>query len=461
MKKTLFATFMVALLAALPAAAQVNMTNYVALGDSLTMGVASAGMMDFYQERSYPGVLAQQAGTPDFQMPLISPPGMPPLWELQALFPNTILGPTTDVPGMPYNAELPRPYNNLGISGATVYDLFSTTGDIQNLLRGNTDNVPFDIVLRFPTFPGTDIPAPAVAQAIGLEPTFVTMWIGNNDILGAAYYATPVEGVTMTPVDLFTEYYQTVLGALATSTSADIVVFTLPNVTAIPFVTTTAPYLDVPGVGRVPLIGSNGLLPEDAYVTLGASSLLAQGIGIPVELGGTGEPLPEDLQIVGTEVYPGVVLRPEEVETISNRITAFNQVIRATAGALGAHVFDAGAVFRSISAEGAGPFGGIELSTDFLTGGIFSYDGIHPQNIGQAIVAMELIDFINAEFGADIPQVNMDQVLCLGGCADQGPPAGAPSKDAILSYEALLQLQHAFPLVGWPHPQYEVESHTD
>ena len=51
---------------------------------------------------------------------------------------------------------------------------------------GNTENAMHDIILRFPVFPGTDVPAPAIAQAIALNPSFVTMWIGSNDILGAA-----------------------------------------------------------------------------------------------------------------------------------------------------------------------------------------------------------------------------------------------------------------------------------
>ena len=74
------------------------------------------------------------------------------------------------------------------------------------------------------------------------------------------------------------------------------------------------------------------------------------------------------------------------------------------------------------------------------------------QNIGQAIVAMELIDFINAEFGASIPQVNMDQVLCLGGCADQGPPAGAPTKDFVFSPDAMHQLLGGWNFTGYSNP---------
>ena len=69
MKKTIFAASLVALLAAAPTVAQVDFTNYVALGDSVTAGFTSGSMMDWYQDRSYPAVLAQQAGAALFEQP--------------------------------------------------------------------------------------------------------------------------------------------------------------------------------------------------------------------------------------------------------------------------------------------------------------------------------------------------------------------------------------------------------
>ena len=46
--------------------------------------------------------------------------------------------------------------------------------------------------------------------------------------------------------------------------------------------TTVKPYLANPANGsHIPLIGEAGLLTENDYLTLGASALLAPGIGIP------------------------------------------------------------------------------------------------------------------------------------------------------------------------------------
>ncbi len=437
MKKLLCCLGVVAVLAALPAGA-VDMTRYVALGDSLTAGFSSGGLMNFYQERSYPALLAEQGGAPDFQLPLVSEPGIPALTVLAQLAPGPVLVPAAGQ-GSPLNATLARPYNDLGVPGSDLYDTLFTTGDITKLLTGNIDpdTLMYDLVLR-------DGQHTALEQAIGLDPTLVTVWIGNNDILGAAVYGTPVEGVTMTPVATFSQLYQTLAGALAANTSADMVFFDLPNVTAIPFVTTIKPYLTLPDGSHVPLIGSKGPLPEDAFVTLYASGLLAQGIGVPTALGGTGLPLPEDLQITAAGIQPGVVLRADEVAVIQDRVAAFNQIIQENAAAVGAKVLDINGIFSRLAAGDLWVMGGIQLSTDFLTGGVFGYDGVHPNHIGYGLVTTELINLLNQDgrTGEAIPQVDMSRLLY------EGSPqlAVASAANVVFSKDSMEQLERCFPL---------------
>ncbi len=442
MKKVLALAVAAVVLATVPAAA-VDFTTYVALGDSLTAGYASGGLAQPYQEGSYPALLARQAGAPVFEQPLVEYPGIPPVLILLQLYPGPVLAPASEIPGNPLNAEYPYPYNNLGVPGADLYDLLFTTGDIYNLLAGNLDNVMYDLILR-------DGEHTALEQAIGLDPTFLTLWIGNNDVLGAAVYATPIDGVTMTPVANFEQMYNTVAAALAGHTSADMVFINLPDVTAIPFITTLKPFIELPDGSHVPLIGSKGPLPEDAYVTLGASSLLAQGIGIPVELGGTGIPLPEDLQITAGGVIPGVVLRQDEVAVINDRVAAFNDIIAAAAESVGAKVFDVNAFFNKVAAGELWAVGGLEIGTDYLVGGLFSYDGVHPQSIGYGIIAAELIDFINEaydlkNYGGEITNVNMYEIM-TGSAEDQPVPTPLTTADIqrLFTPEAFQTLQRVF-----------------
>ena len=155
-----------------------------AVGDSLTAGYASGGLAQFYQvvllpgtDRS-PGELGRQ-----FQQPIVSNPGINPVLMLQGLKSRPVL-----VPLFRQRARIAEqrdarrsPYNNLGIPGANVGDLLTKTGDTparsREPRRRHGDVRPRSC--------GTSDPG-ALAQAIGAAGTFYTVWIGNNDVLGAA-----------------------------------------------------------------------------------------------------------------------------------------------------------------------------------------------------------------------------------------------------------------------------------
>jgi lysophospholipase L1-like esterase len=397
--------------------AQADFSRYVALGDSLTAGYSAGALTQYYQDYSYPALLARQFGVSGtFEQPTISDPGIGSygtVLELTAL--NVVNGsvvptiiPTPGASGQPTNATLATPYNNLGIPGANTANIVTTTGNIMKVLSGNIDpnTIMYDLILR-------DGEHTALEQAIGLSPSFLTVWIGNNDVLGAALAGFALDGVTLTPTATFQTYYGTILGALRQQLpSAKIVVATVPDVTSIPFVTTIAPYIVNPTTGdHIPLIGANGLLTEQDYVTLGASSLLAQGIGIPIPAGGTGQPLPEGYFDPATQqVHVGVTLRAADVAAIQARTAEINGVIKAVAQQFGATVVDFNAIFADIIANGL-VVGGVEIGPEFLTGGIFSYDGVHPQRLGYAIVANEWVKAINAAYGTEVPEVNLRPFL--------------------------------------------------
>ena len=123
-------------------------------------------------------------------------------------------------------------------------------------------------------------------------------------------------------------------------------------------------------------------------MTLAASTLLNRGVGVPTALGGTGEPLPDE-----------VVLDPAEVATLKDRVNANNQAIRDACQENGISIVDLNRTFADIVASGYA-VGGITLTESYLTGGIFSYDGVHPTDLGYAVVANEWIKVINQNGGA-------------------------------------------------------------
>src|SRR5262249_28921818 len=141
----------------------------------------------------------------------------------------------------------------------------------------------------------------ALAQAVGLKPTFVTLWIGNDEILGAVLRGRAVEGLTLTPAETFRTNVQGIVKTLRDA-GATIMVGNVLDLTTMPFATTVKPYVvdSITGIpvkvngANVPLIGPSGPLTEGTLVTLAASPLLAQGIGIPTSAGGNGAALPDE-----------------------------------------------------------------------------------------------------------------------------------------------------------------------
>jgi len=403
----LFAVALAAFLVAGGAAAQVDLSRYVALGDSVTAGYASAGLAKAYQDTSFPALLAGQFGVSGFQQPMVSNPGIPAVLELKQLM--VVNGQVVPViaaksgQGAPTNATLATPYNNLGIPGARVNDLLTKKGNIQNLITGqiNPATLMYDLILR-------DNTTTAIQQAIGLQGTFYSVWAGSNDVLGAAVAGVAIDGVTLTPAAAFQTQYTTLIGAIRQNLpNAKIVVATIPDVTALPFVTTVKPYIFTPSGQKVYLLGEAGPLTDSDYVTLGASALIQQGYGIP----GTGKLLPEGSFNPATmTLTQGVILRVQEANAIRTRTGELNNIVEGVAASTGAAVVDMAQIFADIGANGY-HIGGVTLTTAFLTGGLFSYDGVHPQNLAHAIVANEFIKVINSAYGASVPLVNLRPFL--------------------------------------------------
>ena len=201
--------------------------------------------------------------------------------------------------------------------------------------------------------------------------------------------------------------------------------------------------VDVPGVGTVTLVGEDGELTSGDRLTLAAADLIAQGYGVPIP---GAPPLPENLDIATGA--PGVILREAELDAIADRAAAYNQIIDGLAGQFSnVHVFDFNSYFAQLAAGAYRSFGGVELSADFLVGGIFSYDGVHPQNVGQAVVAYELINYLNTELGAGLDQIDMQEVLNEGGWQTGGSGVACVTcdpKDARMTRGAFAQLYELF-----------------
>ncbi|MFN2441233.1 MAG: SGNH/GDSL hydrolase family protein [Thermoanaerobaculia bacterium] len=396
------AMLLVAAFPALAARGEADFTRYVALGDSYGAGVSNGSVVVSHQMWSYPSVIARQVGIPvcgadpgciGFQQPLVSQPGIGPELVLQSISP-LVIGPKAAQSGSPINLMLQRPYNNLSVPGFRVGNLLTTTGAEQGsgaaqfILRGQ---------------------APAVHQALALNPTFISLWIGGNDVLGGVLAADPA---VMTPIEAFRTSYAQVLDTLiAGAPNAGMVTGTISNPILIPFATTVPPVLVNPATNQ-PVLGPDGLpiffiadlgggqigqLTPGSLVTLSATPFLATGYGIPPQLA----PMFPQLPDAGKPLPAGVVITTTEAAAIVARANEVNDAIREIAGARDIPVVEFDELFSDILA--GINFAGIALDASFITGGIFSLDGFHLTDIGYTLFANELIETINDAYGTEIP----------------------------------------------------------
>lgn len=213
-----------------PQPGEADFSTYVALGNSLTAGYADNALYREAQEKSYPAILAMQfseVGGGEFKQPLVpegngvSGSGSGKL-ELAIIGGSPFPVPTTGDPnvfGTPVNG--PGPYNNLGVPGAKAENLI-TPG------YGSDQGNPF--FARFASAPTTTVVADAIAQ----NPTFFTLWIGNNDVLG--YATSGGEGETITDQADFGQAINGIVGALKQGNPAiGGAIANIVDITKIPF----------------------------------------------------------------------------------------------------------------------------------------------------------------------------------------------------------------------------------
>ncbi len=434
-----------------PSTGNADFTRFVTIGNSITAGYQSGTIYESAQMYSYGNLIAGQVGT-DYQIPYVSDPGLGGRMEVQSLSPFALYTNTSS--GAPLNANYPKAYNNLGVPGALLYDVLfaNSSTTCASYVFSNVPNPYFDFILRGK---GTQL-----EQALSLSPTFLTIWIGNNDVLG---YATSggTSPAAPTSVAQFTQMFggiaqQIQLFKTQSGTNPGVLVGNIPNVSAIPFFTTVGPALAVnPAVNwwqimlmqqgsGLPLTGliyasheggtnlgmlpfninfadSAALLSGDALVTLKGQTyagLLGQPTGkfyrdnnIPVPLGvDTTKPFGFHPQNPFPDAF---VLDPDEIATSNNAVTGFNNVIAGVAQQSSFYVVDINTRFNELRAAdflGGTVINGITFTTTYVQGGLFSLDGVHPSSQAHGIIANEFIKVINSKFNANIPLVDVGTI---------------------------------------------------
>src|SRR6266571_2549346 len=179
--------------------------RYVSFGNSITAGFQSFGLSDSLQQLAYPVLLARAMGT-QFYYPTLNNPGCPPPITVIFASPPTRLGGASDT-SCALRRVPPPPYlNNVAFPGAHVLEVLNT-----NYAPPQPPAAATDAYKLFLLGGRTEL-----QRARDVLPTFVSVWIGNNDVLGAILDTSANAGtaVDVTPPATFTTRFNAFMDSL-------------------------------------------------------------------------------------------------------------------------------------------------------------------------------------------------------------------------------------------------------
>lgn len=441
-----------------------DFSKYIALGNSLTSGYRDNALYHSGQENSYPNMLAglmKAAGGGEFKIPYMPNdtggftdtdiPGYPGKLVLQIV--NGSLSPVpTAAGGALDNIAAAGPYQNMGVPGAKSYHLAAEGYGNAAYVRLGKANPYFS---RFASSGTTSVVKDAVAQ----DPTFFSLWIGNNDVLGYATSggvgvdhnvtnnvdAATYGGSDISNANVVKASINGILKAM-TAKGAKGVIANIPSVTSIPYFT-TVPATPITGLADAQV---TALMSAQAYGSYNAGLGKAKAAGLLSDaeyqerlikftagatingavivdkdltnLAALGLPsyrqtTSKDLIVLtaasllpkgyGTQIAleDKYVLTAKETAKAEAAVTKYNAAIAELATAYNLAFVDAHAQMQRLSSASGIKFYGQTYTTTFVSGGAFSLDGVHLTGNGYAIVANMFVDAINQKYHSTLRKV--------------------------------------------------------
>ncbi len=391
-------------------------TRYVALGNSITAGYQSGGLNDSLQLRAYPVLLAERAGT-EFQSPLVARPGCPRPF----LAPLGATGRVGSADSC-VRTNAPRFTHNVAVPGARIGDLGQfpggALGQLQTLLLGSRTQLQ------------------AMRDA---NPTFVSVWIGNNDALEAT-----IGGVlgpraagadsSLTRLSVFQARLGVVVDSIRAVNPRGVMLVGVVNAIA------GAPIVQ-PGAYFFAARGADGRFQGK---TVNANCSPVTALGQPNPLART----LVSFQILADAAFPEVdcdpaaypvgdarrgvhLLDAAEQAVVTERVGAFNAAISAAAAANGWLYVDPNAILLPFLSQrdAQGRAQALRKCQDLATavtpaqlqaavlntcpvtgpteapsffGSLMSFDGVHPSSEAHRVLAREFALRINAKYGTTL-----------------------------------------------------------
>jgi lysophospholipase L1-like esterase len=352
----------------------------VAIGNSITAGFQSGGMNDSTQRQSYAALVAEALGTA-FDIPLLDRPGCPP--PIVNVFTEERVGGGGGGDCALRTRPIPVELNNVAVPGAAVIDVLTNFDEA-------SDPNPLTTILL-----GGRSQLQAAAE---VEPTFAMVWIGNNDVLGAA-----LQGDTggVTPLAEFDARYRTMADSLSDLGLEGAVLVAVVDVTLIPHLSPGAAYWQAEQMGQLP--PTFDVAANCSPLDPSGSALVpfSYGFGELFARASEGEPVTLDC------VNDARLLTAQEIAAVQAAVNSYNETIADLADQNGWAFYDPNPEFQARKEQGEVPlFPNVPPDPDAVAhpfGELFSKDGVHPSALAHEILADRIIDAINERYGTAIP----------------------------------------------------------
>ncbi len=362
-------------------------TSYVAIGNSLTAGYQSGGINDSTQRLSYPSLLAKTMNTRYAYASLVNPGCPPPIVNFQTQ--ARLDAGTSATCALRTASSIAVALNNVAVPGALAADPTSVSTTASNALT--------TFILGGKT---------QVAKAADANPTFVSAWIGNNDVLSAAVSGllVPTPGITTgvtSSADFQTSYSALVAALKAMPTLQGAVLIGVANVGAMPALFPVAALQNPAFKGGFDQFagGTTTVLPN-CLVAPGNQALVS--IQILGQMRSGAHPRVVGCapnSIPGTPVGNIFILDATEQASLAASVASYNTFIQSQASANGWAYYDPNALLQSLKAAGCISTVPNLANATQPFGPCISLDGIHPTVVANRALVGDLIAAINAKYG--------------------------------------------------------------
>jgi lysophospholipase L1-like esterase len=275
------------------------------------------------------------------------------------------------------------------VPGATSLDPTSATTPASNLLT--------TLILGGKT---------QVNKALQAKPTFATIWIGNNDVLGPALSGVlvPLQGVSpgVTPASNFaTNYANMVNQLIAGAPTLKGVMLGVVQVAGAPVLFSAQLLLNAQFLGGLSQAAGKTIVVDPTTCTPTSASLISFQI-IPAIRANQHPPTIACEKTATPPLGDIFILDSGEIASLTTTINAYNTYIHAKADSVGFAYVDPNPLLAQLRASGAILSVPNLASTTAPFGTAISIDGVHPSNSTHVLIANTLIDAINAKYSTSL-----------------------------------------------------------